>query len=53
MNLEILYHRFILLCANAAAFLVNAVPELGKTLTNNKYCIKAMINIQLNDANMK
>ncbi len=40
-------------CANAAAFLVNADIELGKILTNNKYCIKATIIIQLNDANIK
>jgi hypothetical protein len=47
------YTSLSLPCANAAAFLVNAVIELGKTLTNNKYCIKAIINIQLNDANIK
>jgi peptide methionine sulfoxide reductase MsrB len=40
-------------CANAAAFLVNAEIDFGKTLTNNRYCINAIINIQLNDDKTK
>jgi hypothetical protein len=40
-------------CANVAAFRVNAEIDFGKTLTKSRYCIKAIINIQLNDDKTK